>query len=80
MSYKRPAKGNTLNGWITDFMNFHRLWPHIMEADNIDTFIIWFSKEHSIDPHSTFMYLKHYKDRIPDEYIRFAQQYYRRAI
>ncbi len=80
MSYRKPNTGNSMNDYISSLTDFVMLAPHLIQADNAESFQIWLEKLEKIDRRALFLYLRKHKKEIAPDHIKLAQRRYVKEI
>lgn len=76
MSYKQPNTGDTLNDYFTNLAAFNTYAPHLIEAKNLQEFVVWFDKLRLIDRRALLLYLREHRQKIDPAYIKHAQRHF----
>lgn len=74
MSYPRPNTGNSMNDYFSGLVDFTVIAPNLLSAKDPAAFQVWLEKLEQIDRRSLLLYIKKYKDRIPEEHLRLARK------
>lgn len=73
MSYVAPNTGDSVHDLFIRMVDFHKMKNHLLEADTLQGFIVWFSKCEQCDKRSLYLFLQQQKENIPEEYLDYAQ-------
>ena len=80
MSYQKADTGNSMNDYFTSLTDFVMLAPHLLQANNPESFEIWLEKLEKIDRRALFLYLRQHKEEIAPEHLNLAQRRFVREI
>lgn len=73
MSYTPTDTGDSINNLFHSLVDFALLAPHLLQAKNLQSFIVWFEKLELINRRSLLIYLREHKNEIPKKHLDFAR-------
>lgn len=80
MSYTRKETQDPLNGYFSSLVDFVQLSPHLIEAKNEHSFLIWLDKLEQIDRRSLILYLRKNKNKLPKNHLAIIQRKFKGQI
>ena len=78
MSYKPLKNEDSLSELFSTINDCITICKKFSTLPSKEDFIRWMDKANTIDKRTTILYLRKHKEEIPEEYIRFADLYYKK--
>ena len=78
MSFKKITTKDSISDYLSNLSNFTNISENLLNAKSKQTFVAWFSKMDGIDRRSLILFLEKNKNKIPKEFLKFAEKKHQR--